>query len=376
MVTPRSLWPLGRFRNTYDGWNQMSDEWNENSGRGTPSSDDPFERLEAWDRLVENAGSKQGAGFRDVILALLEADADPNAKNEKGDTPISIAYTDGNLDFVKTLLDAGADPNAQDGEGFTPLMRATISSLNTELRQLLLDSVGNAENADLQNNSGVTALMIAVDAGRHEVVRALLDIGADPDIQTEEGQTALMYAASERDNESLTALLDAGADATLTDVEGRTVLNYASRYDRKTRAVLQEAMNRPRSRSTAPTSQADQATGPPTSAPVVEVDAEPIGSLTNETYLGGMKRRGMKVYALSKDGNWCSPNVVFRIRAPTAEVYTDGTAEFYIKRLGERINEEQFCPAARSADIYGYTDTRTEPVFTGKASAATGWAMN
>ena len=323
-----------------------------------------------------NEPDERGAFFREVILALLAAGADPNAKNEKGVTPMSIAITTGDLDFVNTLSGAGADPNAQDGEGFTPLMRAMISSLNTELRQLLLDSVGNAENADLQNNSGVTALMIAVDAGRHEVVRALLDIGADPDIQNEEGQTALMYAASKRDNESLTALLDAGADATLTDTEGKSALNYASPYDRKTRAALQEAMSRPRNRPTAPTAQADQATGPPTSAPVVEIDAESVASLTNETYLGGMKRRGMKVYAMSKDGNWCAENVIFRIRAPSADVYTDGTAEFYMKRFGERINEDQFCPAARSADVLGYTDTGIEPVFTGKASAATGWVMN
>ncbi len=330
-----------------------------------------------------NEPDERGAAFRDVILALLAAGADPNARNEKGVMPIGIAVKDGNPDFVKALLDAGADPNVQDGEGFTPLMRATISSFNTELWQLLLDSVGTPGNADLQNKFGVTALMIAVDAGRYEVVRALLDIGANPDIQNESGQTALMYAANPRKSYSdrdkkwiITALLDAGADASLTDAEGKTALNYASPNAREVRAKLQEAMNRPRSRPTAPTPQADQATGPSTSAPVVEIDAEPVSSLTNETYLGGMKSRGMKVYALSKDGNWCLPNVVFRIRAPTSEVYTDGTAEFYIKRFGERINEEQFCPAARSADIFGYIDTGTEPAFTGKASAATGWAMN
>ena len=53
----------------------------------------------------------------------------------------------------------------------------------------------------------------------------------------------------------------------------------------------------------------------------------------------------MKVYGLSKDGNWCSANVTFRIRAPSADVFSDGTAEFYMKRFGERINEDQFCPA-------------------------------
>ena len=102
----------------------------------------------------------------------------------------------------------------------------------------------------------------------------------------------------------------------------------------------------------------------------------PLFGLSEQTYLGGMKSRGLKVYAMSRSGDWCGENVIFKIEADSTDVFTDGTAEFYMRRFGERINEDQFCPAARSADVLGYTDTGTEPVFTGKASAATGWEMN
>ena len=274
-----------------------------------------------------------------------------NLQNKDGETALMLASARGHADAVGTLLNVGADP-------------------------------------DIRNNLGRTALMTAVDNERKDVVRALLKAKADPDIQSGEGHTALMYAAADRNHETLMALLNAGADANLQDAEGNTALNYASRYDRKTRVALQEAMSRPAKVAANETPTAAPAASPtaetpepppaasPTASPVVEIDAGPAASLANETYLGGMKTRGMKVYALSSDGNWCAEKVVFKITAPSETVFTDGTAEFYMKRFGERINEAQFCPAARAADIHGYTDTGTEPVFTGKATAAAGWSVN
>ena len=102
----------------------------------------------------------------------------------------------------------------------------------------------------------------------------------------------------------------------------------------------------------------------------------PLSGLSEQTYLGGMKSRGMKVYAMSRSGDWCGENVVFKIEADSADVFTDGTAEFYMKRFGERINDEQFCPEAQSADIHGFRVGDSEAVFTGKANAATGWVVN
>ena len=104
--------------------------------------------------------------------------------------------------------------------------------------------------------------------------------------------------------------------------------------------------------------------------------SSPLIGLSEQTYLGGMKSRGMKVYAMSRSGDWCGENVTFKIEADSADVFADGTVEFYMKRFGERINEEQFCPAAQTADIHGFTIGGSEAVFTGKASAATGWVVN
>ena len=106
-------------------------------------------------------------------------------------------------------------------------------------------------------------------------------------------------------------------------------------------------------------------TSPPAGPPV---------KLTAETYIGGVKSRGLQMYGLSATGDWCAENVVFKMKAESADVFSDGTAKFFVKRFGEQINQPQYCPFARAAEIYGY-DSGDQLVFTGTASASDGWTV-
>lgn len=102
--------------------------------------------------------------------------------------------------------------------------------------------------------------------------------------------------------------------------------------------------------------------------------AGPPSKLTAETYIGGVKSRGLQMYGLSATGDWCAENVVFKMKAESADVFSDGTAKFFVKRFGEQINQPQYCPFARAAEIYGY-DSGDQLVFTGTASASDGWTV-
>ena len=55
-----------------------------------------------------------------MVSALVEAGFDPNARNEKGATPLHFAVLMSNAAMVVALIKAGADPNVQNQEGQMP----------------------------------------------------------------------------------------------------------------------------------------------------------------------------------------------------------------------------------------------------------------
>ena len=75
---------------------------------------------------------------------FLDCGADPNEKDECGQTPLHNAARDGRAEIVRALLEGGADPNAEDEDGETPL-RIAAEEGHTEITQALLDAVANAE---------------------------------------------------------------------------------------------------------------------------------------------------------------------------------------------------------------------------------------
>jgi hypothetical protein len=61
---------------------------------------------------------KQPYSADDLVAALLNAKADPNARNNRGETPLHIADT---VSEIKALAQAGADAKLKDVDGKTAL---------------------------------------------------------------------------------------------------------------------------------------------------------------------------------------------------------------------------------------------------------------
>jgi ankyrin repeat protein len=142
-----------------------------------------------------------------AVQKLLKGGADPEARNDRGDTPLMAAALNAAASVLELLLQSGADANAANQAGATALMRAATFE---DKARLLLE-----KGADLNARSllGNTALILAArKEGNSRTVKLLLDRGAEVNATNDFGATALMAAAAARDVNSVRLLLDRGAD--------------------------------------------------------------------------------------------------------------------------------------------------------------------
>jgi ankyrin repeat protein len=152
-------------------------------------------------------------------------------KNHNRAPNVFLAVQGRDLSGLEKLLVGGADANEGDSEGMTPLMEAAITG-QEEVVDLLL---ANGAKASAVDKSGWTALHFAVQEWRPEIVRKLINAGAPVDAQDRDGNTPLMRAVFESKGRGdiIRMLLDAGADQTRTNKSGvsadklaRTISNY------------------------------------------------------------------------------------------------------------------------------------------------------
>jgi len=98
----------------------------------------------------------------------------------------------------------------------------------SEVVKELLDKGADA-NAHYSN--GTTALMCAASSGKIEIVKLLLGRGADVNMKNKEGETALMSAAARKGNaDVINLLLDRGADINAKNNSSQTALMSAAWY--------------------------------------------------------------------------------------------------------------------------------------------------
>jgi ankyrin repeat protein len=114
-------------------------------------------------------------GHPDAVKLLLERGAQVNvtARNTMKVAPVHAAAASHRPEIIRMLLDAGADPNARQQEDFTPLHEAAASG-QLELARLLLE---RGADVNLRSANGKTALTHAREAGKTDLVDVLREHG-------------------------------------------------------------------------------------------------------------------------------------------------------------------------------------------------------
>ena len=131
----------------------------------------------------------------DVARFLIQEGADVNAKDFVQDTPYLYAAAEGRIEILKMTLAAGADLKDTNRYRGTDLIPAAHHG-HVEAVKLLL---ATAIDKDHVNNLGWTALLEAVILGdggavHTEIVRLLVDAGANAAIADRDGVTPLAHA--------------------------------------------------------------------------------------------------------------------------------------------------------------------------------------
>ena len=215
-------------------------------------------------------------GATEAIQVLLDSGADINGLAADGTGPLVAAIYTGHWDLARFLLTRGADPN-EDASGYVPLHWAAGSWENDisgivgpdgyewigargpgklELVKALLDSgadpnarierrpprFGYGSGSRLGNFSGATPFILSALGGLSDIMRELLAAGADPFLTAADGSTALMAAAGYgrihgesrvQPDEGLQAVklaLDAGIDINAANLIGETALHGAAYF--------------------------------------------------------------------------------------------------------------------------------------------------
>jgi ankyrin repeat protein len=165
-------------------------------------------------------------GYSDVVAVLLTAGADARAVTSNGTTPLMIAAAAGDTRSIQSLVENGAEINATDtAKGETPLMFAAGFNRLEAVKLLLARGADHKATTKVVDLFALTApeeeAMLRGTGGnstRPQAARPADVAGAtrayryNELIGSQGGLTALLFAARQGYTDVVKALLDAGAD--------------------------------------------------------------------------------------------------------------------------------------------------------------------
>jgi len=164
----------------------------------------------------------------EIVQQLLATGVDIETRDTQGRTALLLATHRNATEAARILIESGADVNAMDNISDSPYLYAGAEG-RLEILRMTLD-----HGADLAsvNRYGGTALIPAAHHGHVETVRELLQTATDIDHVNNLGWTALLEAVILGDggpvySEIVKLLLEAGANAEIADNDGVTPLEHA-----------------------------------------------------------------------------------------------------------------------------------------------------
>ena len=145
----------------------------------------------------------------EIFNLLVSSRADIHSKNNRGYTPLHVAARSSCFDTVKKLVEMGADINAIGENGNTPLWEAAYSQNQQTIEYLLLSGA----NVNVIGELGKTPLIAAQHRrGGLAAAQTLVAHGADVNAVDQRGISAIHIATAQGNYELVRLLIDHGAN--------------------------------------------------------------------------------------------------------------------------------------------------------------------
>lgn len=210
-------------------------------------------------------------GDGELLMNVIKSGADVN-ENKDGESPLFRAIWNGNVSFVKVLVDNGADINRGNHINVTPLnfvarlspKRVSIDD-GLEMAKILIKNGADVNKPDTSNcgpifeavsskNLAMAKLLIengtvidvtsnktrntplnnaVTDKNNNEMVKFLLDAGANVDYPGYKNETAIFYAIRWRNFVALKLLVEKGADLNWRNGDNLTPLDLIKSFEDK-----------------------------------------------------------------------------------------------------------------------------------------------
>ena len=162
-----------------------------------------------------------------VVTSLLSKGVSPNTVDAKGNPMLNLAIKDKSTKVTELLInDKRTDVDLSNKYGETPLMIASIDGDLTLVKTLVL------QKKAMVNHIGWTPLHYACSKGNLEVAQFLVTNGALVDSPSPGNTTPLMMAVQSGNEQLIKLLLDKGADIQLRNTNGLSAIDIADIYEK------------------------------------------------------------------------------------------------------------------------------------------------
>ncbi|BFZ03468.1 hypothetical protein BsWGS_06507 [Bradybaena similaris] len=174
----------------------------------------------------------KSASTVELCKVLIDNGASVNCRDGDGKTPLMMAASNGCVNMLQMLLNNGTDVSDKDNKGNTALLHA-VTDQCFENVSCLIDFTRDKKNViNIQNNEGLTPLIVSVKKGNVVIMKKLIENGADVNIKDNNENAALhhlLIVCPYDKEEILTFLLKAGSQVNCQNKDGLSPLMLAAK---------------------------------------------------------------------------------------------------------------------------------------------------